>query len=383
MPDSLVNVACACGKKLRVKREAIGKTVRCPACKEPLKVEEDAADSVTPDTDDPFSFLAGGTRKSTAASGTSIPSIVTNQPNKPAAKPKSPTSKPRSIKTASAKTTPAKTTQPKTAQPKSIQTRTAQPKESSTAKPAEIEVKSKTASTNKPSPPRKQPQEEAVSFQALDIAETEKRTGAEQATANTQARPSKTDQPSISDEVASEASAKEMSFQLAEPIASGEATVSSLDEINFNDGVENAPLTDAVTADVSTIKPVSTSNAKNQHTNQAAKPDSSDATLPPSSAMNTPAENPPPENRYPTLELIHTIYKILAYLIIAGSIVGYIGTVSLVFRADVQAGLLALVTMSPILISGVVVGITMLAFSELIRVLLDIQDNTRRTADRP
>lgn len=87
---------------------------------------------------------------------------------------------------------------------------------------------------------------------------------------------------------------------------------------------------------------------------------------------------------YPTLDLIRKIYRLLAYFVIGFS---FLIAVVVVLFAMMSGGdgvvvFRAVVSALMSILSGVGIGVSMLAFSEMIKVVLDIQDNTFRTANR-
>jgi hypothetical protein len=91
--------------------------------------------------------------------------------------------------------------------------------------------------------------------------------------------------------------------------------------------------------------------------------------------------------KYTALRIIATIYKILAWLILVLGIIGFIVAIitgslagSKAFRAGIGGGFLGFLSGIGILIYTIIAFIGLLAFSEAIYVVLDIEENTRKTA---
>ena len=166
-----------------------------------------------------------------------------------------------------------------------------------------------------------------------------------------------------------------LSWNLADPVDRNEPSTPIVESIRSADEPVGGVL--EINAEP-TASPSKSVQQKAEHeTPPDTKPFASGVAAASSSAARVPSENPR-ENRYPSLQLIRRIYRIFAYLAMGGAVLFYLGTVSVALGTDWQTGLMAAATLLPILISGAVLGISMLAFSELIQVLLDIQDNTRR-----
>lgn len=84
---------------------------------------------------------------------------------------------------------------------------------------------------------------------------------------------------------------------------------------------------------------------------------------------------------YPTLDLIRLMYKVLAFICMGGSVLVSLATIGIAMQGG-QGLLIGLFSGVPILIVGAIGGVTMLAASEGIKLMLDIQDNTHRRAMR-
>ncbi|WP_146460333.1 SdpI family protein [Rubripirellula tenax] len=84
---------------------------------------------------------------------------------------------------------------------------------------------------------------------------------------------------------------------------------------------------------------------------------------------------------YPMLDLIRKLYRICAYLWMAGSVIIALAVLGLAIPNGGQALLVAGMTAISVILSGAVVGTTLMAASEVIKLLLDVQENTHRAAN--
>jgi len=83
--------------------------------------------------------------------------------------------------------------------------------------------------------------------------------------------------------------------------------------------------------------------------------------------------------RYPALRFIANIYKILAYVIAAVAVVGIVISLSYMENQFQRGYGIMLLLQS--LIGGAVGFITFLAAAEIIKVFINIEENTRQTAE--
>ena len=98
-----------------------------------------------------------------------------------------------------------------------------------------------------------------------------------------------------------------------------------------------------------------------------------------SSMADRPAGYTP--RKYPFLSLISSLYKVLGFITIGLAVIVPLGMVviAVLSEAGIMLGILSSL---PTLIGGLVGGVSMLAASELIKVAMDIQDNTHRSSCR-
>jgi len=105
--------------------------------------------------------------------------------------------------------------------------------------------------------------------------------------------------------------------------------------------------------------------------NGRSRPPTTQRTMPEASEDGTPSK-PAPASRYPALQTLSVIYRILAYVT---------GTVALITAiwgiATIERGGVALIIGG--LLGGIVGVITNLAIAEGIKVFIDIEENTRNT----
>ncbi len=83
--------------------------------------------------------------------------------------------------------------------------------------------------------------------------------------------------------------------------------------------------------------------------------------------------------RYATLPLISLIIKLLGYLALGFGVALFIVGVFAVIRSKGNLEIIGFFLMQ--LLATVVTAVLLIGFSELIHVFLDIEENTRRTAD--
>ncbi|TWU51164.1 hypothetical protein Poly59_27540 [Rubripirellula reticaptiva] len=86
--------------------------------------------------------------------------------------------------------------------------------------------------------------------------------------------------------------------------------------------------------------------------------------------------------QYPTLDLIRMLYRVFAYIVMAGSLLMALVSIGLAVYQGGSNVVIGIISAVPILVGGAIGGATMLAVSEGIKLLLDIQDNTHRSADQ-
>ena len=80
---------------------------------------------------------------------------------------------------------------------------------------------------------------------------------------------------------------------------------------------------------------------------------------------------------YPALRTIAVVFKVLAWIALVGGCLALIGGIVVAFTGDMEA--LTLVLVGPLV--GLLYFVMLYATAELIYVLIDISDNTRKTAE--
>ncbi|TWT55159.1 hypothetical protein Pla22_28140 [Rubripirellula amarantea] len=332
MASDVISLSCACGKTLKVKSTALGKKVRCPECKESVLVAQpqsttnrpESQSSVKPSDDPAETGSAPGDpfaflKPVDSASAATSIAPIVVADKKPVAKSQS-------------KTT-AKTT-------------------------AKSKAKAKTKTPQAPV----QPAVKAAVDQSHPIA-------ANQAAAVSQPVV-QSPQPSQAAGADSEKLDEVVDFTIANPKPSMPQPIAT--SASANPLIANPSIASSARESTAEAAPESAVDADNPYA----------ATANPVSASGGQAYDGGQGNSYPMLNLIRRIYKGLAILVMLASLLMGIAMMGAILSQG-ESIWLAIFTGIWTFGMGATMGVTMLAASEGIKLMLDIQANTYRAANRP